>query len=71
MDQNRRDDSKYRSKFKSNFEFILKMVKFDQKFVEFDQKFVKFDRKQQFSIKFDHFRLNLTIFNCIIDIGLI
>ena len=56
--RNRCDDSKSRSEFESNFEFILKMVKFDQKFVEFDQKSRIFDQIQPFSIKFNHFRLN-------------
>ena len=36
MHRNRRDDSKSWSEFKYNFEFISKVVKFDQKFVDFD-----------------------------------
>ena len=56
------DLSSRRFRFKI-FDLKFKFFKFVSKIVKFDPKFVEFDRNRQFLIKFDHFRLNLTIFD--------
>ena len=67
MHRYRRDDSKSQSKFESNFEFISKIVKFDQKSVFFNQIWPFSIKFNYFWYKFDYFWLNLIDLNQLKD----